>query len=300
MRFSVIIPTYNRSRLVAETVKSALAIDYPDFEVLVVDDESTDDTETVLRAIRDPRFHYHRKKQGERGAARNYGAARATGEYVNFFDSDDKLLPNHLSEARRCVEEWASPEVFALAMRIETPSGKLLRVVDNLPEPMNPALLRGNDLGCNPFFVRRDVFLRLPFCENRALSGSEDILLWLQLAARYPIHFRPSVTSVHLDHENRSVYGYNEQKLESRNALLLGQLAADPEFVKAYGRYLPQIRAQRHIYTAIHLAVSGYHLLPLKHLWLAARSHFATIFRTGTAGTLKRVLLGFFRPYRPE
>jgi glycosyltransferase involved in cell wall biosynthesis len=301
MRLSVIIPTYNRARLLAETVRSALDLDYPDYEILVVDDGGTDDSEAVLKEINHPHLRYFRKERGERGAARNYGAARATGEYLNFFDSDDRFLPHHLSEARRCADAWNRPEVFALGTRMETRKGQVVRVVDNLPDPMNLVFLRGNPLGCNPVFVRRDVFQKYPFKEERALSGSEDILLWLQLASRYPFHFSPSVTSIHIDHETRSVYGYDEQSLEMRNKLLLSYLKADSVFMKTYGSFLPQIRAQRHIYTAIHLAVSGYHLLPLKHILLAARTKFTSVFHAGTVGALKHVLLGFFRPpYRPD
>jgi glycosyltransferase involved in cell wall biosynthesis len=300
MRFSVIIPTHNRAKLVAETVRSALKLDYSDFEVIAVDDGSTDETEATLKAITDPRFRYFHKANGERGAARNYGASQATGEYLNFFDSDDLVLPNHLSEARKCAEAFQNPEVFALGFRIQNSAGAHFRTIDRLPDPMNLVFLKGNPLGCNPVFVRRDIFSSNQFKEDRSLAGSEDILLWLQLAARYRFRFWPCVTSVHLDHESRSVYGYDEKGLTERNSLLLRYLEADSGFVSSYGKYLPRIRAQRHIYSAVHLAVAGYHFLPLKHLWLAAAADLPSIFHAGTAGALKRVLLGFFRPpYRP-
>jgi glycosyltransferase involved in cell wall biosynthesis len=299
MRFSIIIPTYNRARLVAETVKSALRMDYPDFEVIVVDDESTDDTESVLTAIHDPRFSYYRKKNGERAAARNFGAGKATGDYLNFFDSDDILLPNHLREARNAIEKFGNPEVFGVGFRIENSAGVHFRTINNLPDPANQIFLSGNPLGCNSVFVRRDIFEKFPFKEDRALAGSEDILLWLQLASRFPFRYWPSVTSIHYDHDSRSVYGFDEKKLTERNNILLRYLEADPGFMASYGKYLGRIRAQRHIYTAVHLAVSGYHFLPLKYLTLAARSSVRGFFHAGTAGTLKQVLLGFFRRYRP-
>src|SRR5687767_9278561 len=95
--FSIVIPTYNRAHLIKKTIESVLAQDFADFELLVVDDGSKDDTESVVSSFTDKRVHYFKKQNGERGAARNFGAARAKGSYLNFFDSDDLLYRNHLS-----------------------------------------------------------------------------------------------------------------------------------------------------------------------------------------------------------
>jgi glycosyltransferase involved in cell wall biosynthesis len=92
-RVSVVIPTYNRRRFVAEAVESALAQDYPDLEVIVVDDGSSDGTaESLSRfgcAIR-----YVRQENRGASAARNHGIRLATGEYIAFLDSDDLYLPD--------------------------------------------------------------------------------------------------------------------------------------------------------------------------------------------------------------
>ncbi|MBI4219431.1 MAG: glycosyltransferase [Chloroflexi bacterium] len=94
---SVIIPTFNRANLVERAVRSVLAQTVQDFEILVVDDASKDDTERVVRAIRDPRVTYtrHDRNRGP-GAARNTGIAKARGEFLAFLDSDDEWLPSKL------------------------------------------------------------------------------------------------------------------------------------------------------------------------------------------------------------
>ncbi len=97
--FSVVIPTYNRASFVGKTIQSLLAQTYSHFEIIVVDDGSTDDTEAVVRGIRSDKLTYHKKKNGERAAARNTGARLAKGDYVNFFDSDDLAYPVHLHTA---------------------------------------------------------------------------------------------------------------------------------------------------------------------------------------------------------
>ena len=98
---SIIIPTYNRAHLIGETLDSILAQTYTRWECIVVDDGSTDGSETVLRAYseRDPRItYYHRPADRPRGgnAARNYGFEKSVGDYIQWFDSDDLMSPNKL------------------------------------------------------------------------------------------------------------------------------------------------------------------------------------------------------------
>lgn len=290
MRFSLVIPTYNRAELVLRTVESVLRQAFTDFEVIVVDDGSTDDTAARFASFRHPQVAYVRKENGERGAARNFGARRAKGEYLSFFDSDDLMDPEHLYEANRCIEAFARPEVFAVGFRIEDGEGEVKRRIADLPDPMNDTLLQSNILGCNPVFVRRDIFEQCQFGEARELAGSEDWLLWLRLAARYPFRFWNRVTCALIDHGGRSVYHFKEESLEGRTRAMCAGLEADPVFMDRYGCYLARIRAFRHVYTGLHLAISGHIKLPLIYLGKAALTDARSLARLATLGTLKHVL----------
>lgn len=95
--FSVVIPLYNRAEIVTTTIRSVLAQDFGDFEIIVVDDGSKDDPEPVVAAIGDPRIRYVRTENGGGGAARNRGIEEAKGRYIAFLDSDDQFLPGKLS-----------------------------------------------------------------------------------------------------------------------------------------------------------------------------------------------------------
>ena len=102
---SVIIPTYNRSHLLDETLVSLLNQTYQNWECIVVDDDSTDTTTAVLQKYiaKDNRFQYHhRPKDRLRGgnAARNYGFEISKGKYIQWFDSDDIMLPEKLQFAK--------------------------------------------------------------------------------------------------------------------------------------------------------------------------------------------------------
>ena len=105
---SVIIPTYNRSGLIARAIKSVLAAMFPGDEVLVIDDGSTDDTPAVVRAFGDA-VRYIRIENSGPGAARNLGIRLAECPLVTFLDSDDEWLPDKLELQRRIME--AFPEV---------------------------------------------------------------------------------------------------------------------------------------------------------------------------------------------
>ena len=108
---SVILPTYNRAHLVGRAIRSVLDQTYQDFELIVVDDGSMDNTEGMVKAFKDPRIRYIRHEQNRGGAAaRNTGIKAAQGEYIAFQDSDDEWLPEKLEKQMRIFEK-ASAQV---------------------------------------------------------------------------------------------------------------------------------------------------------------------------------------------
>ncbi len=96
-RVSVVVPTYNSADRVTDAIKSVLAQTYTDFEIVVIDDGSTDQTEEALRQFGD-RIHYFKQENHGVSAARNAGIRKSRGEYIAFLDSDDFWLPEKLAE----------------------------------------------------------------------------------------------------------------------------------------------------------------------------------------------------------
>jgi glycosyltransferase involved in cell wall biosynthesis len=100
---SIIIPTYNRAHLIAETLDSIIAQAHTNWECIIVDDDSTDNTEAVVKEYidKDTRFQYHKRPNSKpkgANACRNYGFEISKGDFVNWFDSDDLMKPNFISE----------------------------------------------------------------------------------------------------------------------------------------------------------------------------------------------------------
>ena len=256
MFFSIIIPTYNRGHLIQATIESALNQSYSNYEILVIDDGSTDNTESVVKAIKHPRIKYFKKENGERGSARNYGAAASTGEYINFFDSDDFLLPNHLATALQAVHDLNNPEFIHLGYKVLTSDGQLIENVEKLKGDINLRLIKeGNLLSCNGVFLRRDIAMAFPFVNDRALSGSEDHELWIRLASRYKIHHIGVITSSIINHQYRSVLTINMEKLIERLQLFKKYVSADQQFQKVFGKYEKYLEAQALTYISLHLAL---------------------------------------------
>lgn len=255
--FSIIVPTYNREAFIEKTIRSILAQTYTHFEVIVADDGSKDNTEAVVKAIGDERIRYYRKDNGERGAARNFGIAHAKGGFITFIDSDDILYPNHFEEAIKLLQQQPTAEVFHLAYEYRDVEGKLLATKTH-QKNFNEQLIRGNVISCIGIFIKRGILSGgLLFSENRALSGTEDWLLWLRLAARYKFRYSNVITACMINHDSRSVLNFNEEAMVARTRLLMEGLKADEVFMKVYGSYLNRIEAHMLSYIALHLQLSN-------------------------------------------
>lgn len=205
IKFSIIIPTYNRAALLKVTLQSLLAQRYPHFEVLVIDDGGNDNSKEIVEAFADTRLSYHWKANAERGAARNYGAALAKGSYLNFFDSDDIAYDNHLETAAGYIA--ANPQVIAFHTSYDwkNPEMEVIKPSGIYEGELNARVYKNNILSCNNVFIRKAEFDTVKFSEDRALSGTEDWLLWLSVCCRYQLMGVKVITSAIIQHDARSM-----------------------------------------------------------------------------------------------
>jgi glycosyltransferase involved in cell wall biosynthesis len=111
IKFSIIIPTFNRAHLIAETIRSFVNQSYSNWEIIVVDDGATDNTPELVQSYNDPRIQSSRRSsQHDKGPSgcRNYGLSLAKGEYILFFDDDDIAHPDLLS---LCMEQFSQKDI---------------------------------------------------------------------------------------------------------------------------------------------------------------------------------------------
>jgi len=111
--FSIILPTYNRANFISKAIDSVLTQTLQDFELIIIDDGSTDDTKsTISNYLTDDRIKYIYQRNQERSVARNNGINHSNGQYICFLDSDDYYLPNHLSVLYNSIQN----SKFAVAL----------------------------------------------------------------------------------------------------------------------------------------------------------------------------------------
>jgi len=293
--FSVVIPTYNREKLIGETLESLTGQTFGDFEIIVVDDGSKDNTAAVMAewTARDSRIRYYKKENGERGAARNFGIGKATGKYITFIDSDDVAYNFAFETAVAELEKQGWPDCLALGYEIrdketmkQTLHPLVLRGVT-----VNKALVQGNVLSCIGVFIKKHILGEFRFEEDRRFAGSEDWLLWLRIAARYPFAYNEKICFCMYQHDNRSVMDFPEDKLVYRAEQLRAYLLADEVFMKAYGKAaVDRIYAHMLTYTSLHLAMSRKKGKALKYLLLAFKADGKEIWSRRTLGIFKTIL----------
>ena len=210
--FSIVIPTYNRADLIDLTLDSVLAQTFAEFEILVVDDGSTDHTAAVVRAYTDSRLHYLPKVNEERGAARNYGLARAQGEYVLFLDSDDLFHPSHLVTLHAAILAQ-NPRPNFIATKYDFARDGERRPSDLAPLRAGPlgfeTFLQGNVLACN-VCVRRENSALHRFEEDRRYAAVEDWMFMLQNTQRDAVQLVDALTLTMNDHDQRSMRADNQ------------------------------------------------------------------------------------------
>ena len=109
---SVVIPLYNKEASIAQSLKSVLSQEYDDFEVVIVDDGSTDGSVDVVEAINDPHIRLVKQENGGPSKARNTGVKNAKGEWIYFIDADDELLPGALEFFAQNIDKHKNADIF--------------------------------------------------------------------------------------------------------------------------------------------------------------------------------------------
>jgi glycosyltransferase involved in cell wall biosynthesis len=289
--FSVVIPAYNRAQFIGKSIESVLNQRFTDFEIIVVNDGSSDNLSDVVNQYGTQRIRYFQTANQERGAARNFGVKQSMGHFITFLDSDDYLKPEHLKTAYEYVLKNQGAKVFTLGYDVIAPDGRIIYPWKALPNPCNKKLMEGNFLSCLGVFVERAVILENPFNENRALAGSEDYELWIRLAARYPIFTLPVSTACLVNHEDRSVMKINPERLLLRRTLFNQYTWADRAVAREFPPFRNKLEGYMDLYVSLHLVMGGFKWLGFKILLLAFGQYPGMFFNKRFWAVIKKLLL---------
>jgi glycosyltransferase involved in cell wall biosynthesis len=190
---SVVIPAYNYARFLPRAIESALTQSHSPFEIIVVDDGSTDDTQAVVARYTGPRVRCVHQQNAGLSAARNTGIREARFPYVAFLDADDEWRPDFLAACIAAFQKLGGEFgiVACGAERIDAAGAPLDTKTFSLDGDFE---ITARDLIVRTRFMpsavvaRRDIFQRCGFFDT-TLRSSEDRDMWIRAAARWRIHF---------------------------------------------------------------------------------------------------------------
>jgi glycosyltransferase involved in cell wall biosynthesis len=204
--FSIIIPAYNREKLISATIQSVIKQTFSDWECIVVDDGSTDGTKDVIQGLieKDSRIRYVYQKNAERSAARNNGINNSQGEYICFLDSDDFYTIDHL----QLLEGAIKKSKFKKALFF-TSFNNLIN--NNLSEGEVEELIEQNKL---EYFLHnaiiparvcghKSIFEKEKFDEDIVIV--EDLCLWTRIAFNHQVYQLEQKTVIYAIHEDNSI-----------------------------------------------------------------------------------------------
>lgn len=237
--FTVILPTFNRATRTQQAIASVIDQTFPDWELIVVDDGSTDNTAAVVRAFNDPRILYVFQTNSERSAARNKGLSLSKGEYVCFLDSDDRYTPEHLQVLQTTIQQKGAELLRTFTIYEAEEEG--LEVMQPLIPPDSPFNRDPEthfvNVVCNPtaLCVKRTLALKEKF--NISLSLGEDFDYIIRLLQHKPVFVAAMHhTVIMVEHkgstQNQRTPDFHEKYIRSLRNILHNGLIHHPENVR--------------------------------------------------------------------
>ena len=206
---SVVIPLYNKEQSISQTLDSVIRQTYSDFEIVVVDDGSTDDSANVVRGIRDRRLRLISKENGGVSSARNKGILSAKGDYIAFLDGDDIWDDTYLETLHNLIEDYPDAALYGIGY------GRIKNGERKITTSKHPAYFRGvvdNVWNNYPGFwtgssssSSRAKIMEVGLFDERMAYGEDIDMWWRLLLSGYGVVDNKPLAWYRLDAENRAM-----------------------------------------------------------------------------------------------
>jgi glycosyltransferase involved in cell wall biosynthesis len=198
--FSIVTPVFNKREHLRAAVTSALAQTFADFELILIDDGSTDGSLDTIADLADPRIRILRQPNGGASAARNAGLAAATAPWIAFLDADDLWLPDHLAELDRIRRDHPEARLIGTAFLLSGPDGAFAPPPPHQGKTREVAYFDAVGRGATPLWTSSAAIHRDAY---RALGGfnddpiGQDSEYWARIAFHYPVAVSTRATAVY-------------------------------------------------------------------------------------------------------
>ena len=229
--FSVVIPLYNKVSYIENTIKSVLDQSFIDYEIIVINDESTDESEAVVLGFDDKRIRLYSQKNQGVSVARNLGIEKAKYNYIAFLDADDLWMENHLETLKNLIQDFPNAGIFASRYQLVFKEGKVTVpkfrgiatdfygiVPDYFEASLNYAVTTSSSIA-----VPKWVFGEIGNFKSKISSG-QDSDMWIRIASKYSVAISNKITASYLHYIQNSlsktpildkkIKDFNDYKLE--------------------------------------------------------------------------------------
>lgn len=195
---SVVIPLFNKEQSIASTLQTVLKQTFQDFEIVIVDDGSTDHSVEKVKKVIDPRIRLIHQTNAGVSAARNRGIEEAKGEYIAFLDADDEWKPDYLKTQYELTQKYPECNVFACNYEFKDAQGKVTpTIIRKLPFESEKGILSNyfevascshQPLWTSAVMVKKNAIQSIGGFPIGIKSG-EDLLTWVRLACQFSIAY---------------------------------------------------------------------------------------------------------------
>ena len=221
---SIITPVYNGEKYLLEAIESALAQAYKNFELLIVNDGSTDNSKSIISAyLSNPKIRYFEQQNAGVAAARNLALRYANGKYIGFLDQDDLWLPDKLSTQIEFLK--TNQEIAFVHSRQDYIQADGTPIADypkdwisDLHGKCFTELFRRNRIAVLTVLLRKSVIDDIGFF-NETVSRADDYELWLRICSKYPLGFQDKKLALYRCHDTNASRDYIEMEQAELNAL---------------------------------------------------------------------------------
>ena len=256
MNFSVVIPLYNKEKYIAQSIHSVLKQTHPDFELIIVDDGSTDNSVAEVKKIKDARIRIIYQKNAGVSSARNKGISESKFDLIAFLDADDLWEKDFLETMITLVRKYTECSVFAVNYHIMSHNNQLhLPIINGLPDLFKEGVLQNyfkvayqSDpiLWSSAIAVKKRAIEYIG-CFPEGIRAGEDLLTWARLAAHFDIAYttQPKATFCRWDtpeHNKPRVPDSHNRVAEELRKLLIEGDKDKIDSLKGYIAYWHKIR----------------------------------------------------------
>ena len=242
LKISIIMPTYNQAGLIGKAIDSVMLQHFQNWELIIVNNFSTDNTVEVVNQYRDLRIKFYSlNNKGVIAKSRNFGITKSNGNFIAFLDSDDWWYPTKLEEVSKILVSSNVDVIYHNLKVINSLTTRKTRIRELRKPLVNDLLMNGNMIPNSSAVVRAQYFRNgLFISEDPKLVGCEDYSLWIELSLLGAnFKYLNKILGVYLFNEN----GISKNKLFIKNIYLLKRykyLLSNEEWMRAinYVRYL--------------------------------------------------------------